>query len=102
MVHATVDNGPVSVTIEDSESVSVPDGEVWKVSITAASTQEGELFAIQVNGTNASTVNNDGTSGDKNPSSWETVLTEGDEISLSDIASGGTRGAHIGGFVVSE
>jgi len=105
MVSTTVDNEPVSIAISDSESVSVPSGEVWRVTISPGSVDsnfsEG-MAATRVNGEPMAVVAQ-GASSDQAYATTEsvtTVVTGGDTIDMdTDSMSAST---HIGGFVVSE
>jgi hypothetical protein len=85
MTQVSIDNPPVSITLNENESFTVPTGQVLRV--TVSSNPEGEN--VRVNGTNV----DDSLDG-------ETVFVGGDTISVTQQASG-TGGVHIGGFDVS-
>jgi len=49
MVTASIDNTPVSVQLGNGESVTVPNGETWKVTI-AAGASYSEYVNVKING----------------------------------------------------
>ena len=69
MVTATVDNNPVSVGLNNEESVTIPTGEVWKLHVCLPNNGYAYIngyYAFQ---------NSHGDISD-----WEVVLTGGDTI----------------------
>lgn len=90
MVQATVDNQPVSIVVGDSESTTVPSGEIWKVTIKLF----GGSYRASINGTDI--LNADG---NNQSVPIETVLVGGDTVKCKNTSSG--EGLHIGGFVVN-
>jgi len=110
MVNATVDNSPVSISLNEAESTTVPSGEVWRVTISlgiddGGSTYNDEYLAkVEINGTPAISHQTVGgsTYGGGATSSIETVLTGGDSISCEIVTDeANSAGCHIGGFVVN-
>lgn len=100
MVQATVDNQPVSVTLNTGESTTVPSGEVWRVTLTLGveNTSYATRVHAKVNGT--TTMNcyeKDANMQGDNTVVSETVLTGGDTIKCTGEAGG----LHVGGFVVN-
>ena len=59
MVNIQIENSPLSIQLSDTESVTVPTGEVWKVTVTGRSAsvaRDGENYAYierycKINGT---------------------------------------------------
>ena len=59
MVNIQIENSPLSIQLSDTESVTVPTGEVWKVTVTgrsASTAKDGNAFAYigrycKINGT---------------------------------------------------
>ena len=114
MVNIQIENSPLSIQLSDTESVTVPTGEVWKVTVTGRSASvardEGERMIIEryckINGTivassESKTVawseDNIGTA-TANASStlpFDTVLVGGDRIK----SEGGDL--NVSGFVVN-
>ena len=98
MVQATVDNDVVSISLGTEETVTVPDGETWRVtlSFTPNDRNNNEAF-VRINGRN---VGFSHAVDEQSPGNAtiviETVLTSGDSVSSDRDAQG-----HIGGFVVS-
>lgn len=108
MTQATVDNNPVSIALGNGESTTVPTGEVWRVTITAASDGNyfSELFIrVKVNGEPLATYSHvsSNSMGGGAGQTVETVLVGGDTVSVEENTNNGTNvgGAHIGGFVVN-
>jgi len=102
MVNTTVDNSPVSITLTDGESTTVPNGEVWRVNITVGN-GFGESFdndgKMEINGHAVASFQyfKSGNASMATGPTGQIVLTGGDTVSYS----GGGGGAHIGGFVVN-
>jgi len=109
MVNANVDNTPVSETLADTESVTVPSGEVWDVTITteptSASGGSSNSTLVDLNGVTVagSTASSTSAGGDNSANAsanstvpFDTVLTGSDTIT----ANGG--GVVIGGYKVQE
>ena len=98
MTNVTVDNKAVSKTVTESSNVTVPAGEVWRVTIVAGYEDDeyNTTFNLKING---EIVRGTGSGGNYEP--FETALKGGDTVSLntSNIKNGA---AHIGGFVVNE
>jgi hypothetical protein len=106
MVNATVDNAPVSVELRHNESVTVPVGEVWNVTISIAINDREDSSSgyggVAVNNSNFLVGNSDG------EYSVEAVLTGSDTVDFytgsggSQQTGGGYFAAYISGFVVSN
>jgi len=89
MVQANIDNTTVSVTLASDESVSVPAGETWRITVSPHFPEDGSL---SVNGT---------TVAQSGHGPIETVVTDGDTIATNSGGAAGTNpAAHIGGWVV--
>ena len=115
MVNIQIENLPVSIQLGDTESVTVPIGDVWKVTVTGESASvardEGERMIIEryckINGTivassesksDAWNRDNESANATANASStfpFDTVLVGGDVIK-----SGGGE-LNVSGFVVN-
>jgi len=105
MVNATVDNGPVAITLSDGQSTTVPSNETWKVTITCEAASISDDHDILINGTKVAggsaykRFERRDELGFANATStvpFDTVLTGGETISVN---GGGMR---IGGFVVNQ
>lgn len=92
MVNATVDNKAISITLADAETITVPTGETWKVTITVVSSER-----LMIN--NERIVQSADASGEPNVESFDAVLVAGDTV--SDEGAYASGGVHIGGFVVA-
>ena len=115
MVNIQIENSPLSIQLSDNESVTVPTGEVWKVTVTGRSAsvaRDGSNYAYierycKINGTivASSESKTDGWDGNDdtgnataNASStfpFDTVLVGGDVIK----SEGGE--VNVSGFVVN-
>jgi len=92
MPDVSVDNDPVSITLDQGESFTVPDGETHRVTIV--SDVDGSL---SINGVGvAGSQSGDRTNGSV---AFTTVLVGGDRVDVLN-GQGAVGGAHIGGFVV--
>jgi hypothetical protein len=91
MVQANIDNTPVSITLAENESVSVPTGETWRVTISAPNDTR-----VDING--GKLINSYNGSGEKNMDETQTVVTEGDSIANDYSTNSGVL--HVGGFKV--
>lgn len=106
MVNATVDNSPISITVNDGESTTVPSGEVWRVRITVSNgfgdenDRSSDYTAVYVNNSRFITIT-DRRNGEPDTYNVDTVLTSGDTVSIDSPFDRGMS-MHIGGFVVSE
>jgi hypothetical protein len=115
MVNIQIENSPLSIQLSDTESVTVPTGEVWKVTVTgrsASTTRDGDGSAYierycKINGTivasseskaHAYQSGNNAANATANASStlpFDTVLVGGDVIK----SEGGEL--NVSGFVVN-
>ena len=115
MVNIQIENSPLSIQLSDNESVTVPTGEVWKVTVTgrsASTAKDGNAFAYigrycKINGTIVASSESktdawedsyDGPNATANASStfpFDTVLVGGDVIK----SEGGEL--NVSGFVVN-
>ena len=115
MTSTTIENEAISIQLSDNESVTVPTGEVWKVTINgraavAASDRTNNRSTrryCKINGVVAASSESKSrawTEGSDNDNSSESasttfpinaVLVEGDEIAADNT------GLQIGGFVVN-
>ena len=115
MTNTTIENQALSIQLNSSESVTVPTGEVWKVTINGraavAATGGGDNQLVQrycrINGVVAASSESEArawTEGSDAANSSESasttfpinvVLVEGDEIEADNT------GLQIGGFVVN-
>lgn len=104
MVNVTIDNKPVSIQLGHGESMTVPSGEVWDVTISLsiqdsdAGSYDDVVFLIDgvavYTGTTGSNTQN-------NPQPAKMLLNGGQEIQIN-TGGGSNKGAHISGYVVSE
>jgi hypothetical protein len=114
MTNTTIENQAVSIQLNNSESVTVPTGEVWKVTINgraavAASDGDGNQSVrryCRINGVVAASSESESRAwnrtdrendGDSASTTFpiNAVLVEGDEIEADNT------GLQIGGFVVN-
>jgi hypothetical protein len=110
MTNTTIENQALSIQLNSSESVTVPTGEVWKVTINgraavAASTDNDDQSVrryCRINGVVAASSESDSESDNDNSSASASttfpinvVLVEGDVIAADNT------GLQIGGFVVN-
>ena len=115
MVNIQIENSPLSIQLSDTESVTVPTGEVWKVTVagrSASLARDGSNYAYirrycKINGTivassesksEAWSDNNEMANATANASStfpFDTVLVGGDVIK----SEGGEL--NVSGFVVN-
>ena len=111
MVNIQIENSPLSIQLSDTESVTVPTGEVWKVTVTgrsASTAKDGNSSAYigrycKINGTIVASSESkadawDGDNATANASStfpFDTVLVGGDVIK----SEGGEL--NVSGFVVN-
>ena len=114
MVNIQIENSPLSIQLSDTESVTVPTGEVWKVTVTGRSASlardgSGEAYIkryCKINGTIVASSesksdvwrNDVGANATANASStlpFDTVLVGGDVIK----SEGGEL--NVSGFVVN-
>jgi len=99
MVKATVDNGAVSIQLNDGESTTVPSGEIWDVTLTLNERDQNVGNSVNiscsVNGTHIL-----GTNNAEPVMSCQTTVTAGDTIKVFSNGSD-NQGLHIGGYVVS-
>ena len=114
MVNIQIENSPLSIQLSDTESVTVPTGEVWKVTVTgrsASTARDGENYAYierycKINGTIVASSesktdswrSNSAANSTANASStfpFDTVLVGGDIIK----SEGGEL--NVSGFVVN-
>ena len=113
MVNIQIENSPLSIQLSDAESVTVPTGEVWKVTVTGRSASVakdggGEMTIeryCKINGTivassesksdAATGVIGNATAGASSTLPFDTVLVGGDRIK----SEGG--GLNVSGFVVN-
>jgi len=110
MVDVSVDNEPISISLGDGQSTTVPNGEVWKVTIalgveanSITTSEQGGW--VEINGVKMlSLVENpsgNGYGGFGGSPSTQTVLVGGDTVSVGS-ENAGDAGAHIGGWVVDS
>ena len=112
MVNIQIENSPLSIQLSDTESVTVPTGEVWKVTVTGrnASTAVDAGFDYverycKINGTIVASsesmadswtdIAGNGTANASSTFPFDTVLVGGDRIK----SEGG--GLNVSGFVVN-
>jgi hypothetical protein len=104
MTTTNVDNQKVGVRLSVGESVTVPTGETWLVSIRLDILNAD--LEIQVNGNPAfsGTVNkaDGGNSYTGEMDARKLVFTGGDTIKASNPTTNNPRGAYVSGFVVSN
>ena len=111
MVNVQIENSPLSIQLSDAESVTVPTGEVWKVTVTgrsAAVARDGNNYSYigrfcKINGSYVASSESQSDANDvgnatANASStfpFDTVLVGGDVIK----SEGGEL--NVSGFVVN-
>ena len=116
MTSTTIENEAISIQLSDNESVTVPTGEVWKVTITGRSASlardggdggayirryckiNGSIVASSESNSDAWTGGSIGANATANASStfpFDTVLVGGDVIKSKDAA------LNVSGFVVN-
>ena len=116
MVNVQIKNSPLSIQLSDTESVTVPTGEVWKVTITGRSASlardgsdggvyikrfckiNGSIVASSESNSDAWTGGSIGANATANASStfpFDTVLVGGDVIKSKDGE------LNVSGFVVN-
>ena len=114
MTNTTIENQALSIKLNDSESVTVPTGEVWKVTIngraaaTAGSYNTNQTVRryCRINGVVAASSESESRAWQRNANDNDSesasttfpinaVLVEGDEIASDNT------GLQIGGFVVN-
>ena len=115
MTNTTIENQALSIQLNSSESVTVPTGEVWKVTIngraaaTAGSNNSNQTVRryCRINGAVAA-------SSESESRAWEDTVSEGGNASGSasttfpistvlvegDVIEADNTGLQIGGFVV--
>jgi hypothetical protein len=104
MANATIDNPPVSVQLDDSESVTVPSNETWKVTIAcfAASLQaDNDKVFVNLNFESFLGISGDMANGAVSSPSVNLVLAGDDTIEVKSFQAVGV-GAVIQGFVVNS
>jgi hypothetical protein len=105
MVNATIDNPPVSIQLDISETTTVPTNETWKVTLSVFATAfdaDDDVTLFTINNTPAIGITGDMDNGGAVSSPSDTfVLDGGDDIKL--VVDGGKRfGGVIQGFVVNS
>ena len=115
MTNTTIENQALSIQLSDTESVTVPTGEVWKVTINgraavAASSNKSDQLVqryCRINGVVAA-------SSESEARAWESAIdnvNESDSASTTfpinvvlvegDVIAADNTGLQIGGFVVN-
>lgn len=100
MVQVSIPESPVQHVLPSGDSVSVPAGEIWKVTIAlGVRGSSGTTYSADINGVTALYTNaGNGNNGSVNTGySIETVLTGGDTVSAG---SSGT--VYVSGFEISS
>lgn len=99
MVDATISNEPISIVLNDGESVNVPSGEIWKVWVNFSIFDGGnDDGGITVNGDQVTYMTtSDSGSGNHGPGVF--ILESGD--SIGTWSSADDTNAHISGFVIN-
>jgi len=92
MPDVSVDNDPVSITLDQGESFTVPDGETHRVTMVSDVDGSLEMNGVSVAGSESNNSTNGGVA-------FTTVLVGGDTVAVFD-GQDSFGGAHIGGFVV--
>ena len=108
MARATIDNDPISITLSSGESTTVPNGEVWEVTISIGVSGQAYDYRYQfhstvnINNTPAlSYITKESINGFASPS-IETTVSGGDTISFNhDKEENSKGGVHIGGYRVA-
>ena len=80
----SITDNPISIQLATDESVTVPDGEIWRVSVGSGDNSDLVVNGVEVISSNQGYW-----------STYDTVFVEGDKIEQTD-----SRGVHIGGFVL--
>ena len=83
----SITDNPISIQLDAEESITVPDAETWRVTVWFFVRGGANFADISINGLELRS--------EGNPTGFETVLTEGDEIETDDDAR-----VHIGGFSI--
>lgn len=101
-VSSSIDNTAISEQLGDSESISVPSGETWRISISSvnvASVGVSEFSTrVTINGDTAVSFAHGGAVAHQK----SIIVTGGDTIAASGENDDSTRGVHISGFVIDS
>ena len=89
------DGGRVSEQLDDGESVTVPDGETWVVSIIG--TTKGNSGVVELNGQQFVSFG-DNTNSQRTTTEIDTVLKGGDTVKAASLGSGGS--VQVGGWAL--
>jgi len=100
-INTEISNEVVDIVLDDNESVTVPDGEVWVVTFTLCDVSDNN---DPNEGTDQTLAHIDGisfiySSNSGKVNTTKTVVKSGQEITL---VSDGQGAVHIGGFVVDK
>lgn len=100
MVDVTINNAAKSEQLEDGQTITVPTGEIWKVTINSAGIgdQDGQ-YVVTINGTPVQGQEINADVDQAQSTSGEYVVRDGDTIGFSSTIT--ESGCHISGFVVN-
>ena len=115
MTNTTIENQALSIQLNSSESVTVPTGEVWKVTINGraavvASGNDGNQLVqryCRINGVRIASSESqarswtDGSNNDNDSESASTTFPINAVLVEGDVITADNTGLQIGGFVVN-
>jgi hypothetical protein len=115
MTNTTIENQALSIQLNDTESVTVPTGEVWKVTINgraavAASTEDNNQSVqryCRINGVVAASSESEsqawdtGNTNENSSASASTTFPINVVLVEDDVIEADNTGLQIGGFVVN-
>ena len=115
MTSTTIENEAISIQLSDNESVTVPTGEVWKVTINGraavAASSDGDDQSVRrhckINGVVAASSESesrawrDGNDSDNASASVSTTFPINVVLVEGDVIAADNTGLQIGGFVVN-
>jgi len=102
MVNATIDNPPVSVQFSEGQSVTVPQNETWRVTLTFFDKVDQSGQRIKLNGENVFGMVGSMPDAIAMSPTVDMVLTGGDILELKGNSTSFVAGAAVQGFVVNS
>jgi len=101
MVTVKYTETPVNETITPTNTLTVPTGEVWDVTVTAVGENSDGYIQLDINGNAGPRIYQDATGGHLNNLVFDTKFVGGDTISISGPLSGGGL-IHVSGWAVQN